>query len=55
MLQKLKKVIKKHGIVKVANDLGYKSTSTISYWIINGEIPRLALDKVKDYLTKKED
>lgn len=53
MLAKLKRVIKKDGILKVANDLGYKTQGTIYKWIRNNEIPRLAQDRVKRYLTRK--
>lgn len=50
MLKKIKKAISKHGILKVANDLGYRSHATIFYWIKINKIPNLAKEKVKQYL-----
>ena len=50
MLKKLVKLISLHGITKVSCDLGYRSPSTISHWQVNGEIPKTAKQKVKEYL-----
>lgn len=50
MLDKLKVLIKKYGIVKVSNDLGYKSINSIGQWIKNNRIPDKALINVRLYL-----
>lgn len=52
MLKKLERLIKEYGIAQIANDLGYRSTTTIRNWLNNGEIPALARVKVKNYLKK---
>ena len=52
MLRELKKVIKAKGIVKVADDLGYRSLNTINLWIKNKKIPDTATERVKKYLSK---
>lgn len=53
MLAKLKKLIKKHGIMRVSDELGYKTTGAIYKWLRNNEIPRLAQFRVKQYLKNK--
>lgn len=50
MIEKLKTLIFKIGIVKVANDLGYRSPATISYWIKINRVPIIAEQKVTQYL-----
>lgn len=50
MLEKLKKKIKKEGIVKVSSDLGYRSLNTIGLWIKANEIPKTATERVRVYL-----
>lgn len=54
MLKKLEKLIKKYGILKVASDLGYRSSTTLTHWITNGRIPDLAKEKVRTYLDAHE-
>lgn len=53
-MTKLKKVIKQKGVSAVAYELGYRSQNTIYKWIRNNEIPLLARDRVKKYLTKSK-
>jgi len=50
MLKKLQLVIKERGLIRVAMDLEYKSTATISKWLKDKRIPPVATDKVKSYL-----
>jgi len=50
MLKKLQLVIKEKGLIRVAIELDYKSTATISKWIKDKRIPLIAIDKVKTYL-----
>lgn len=52
MLAKLKKRIKKEGIIKVTSDLGYRSINTVNLWFKNNKIPSTAQEKVKVYLSK---
>lgn len=53
MLGKLKKIIEKEGMLKVSNDLGYRSQTTITNWIRNNKIPNVAKAKVETYLSTK--
>ena len=46
MLNKLKKLISKHGIVTVTFKLGYRSPNTVLHWVNNGAIPEIAKEKV---------
>lgn len=52
MLEQLKAVIQAKGMIKVTNDLGYRSSTTLRKWFNNGEIPKLAEARVKKYLAK---
>ena len=54
MIGKLKKLTEKKGLSKVASDLGYRSSATITNWFKKKSIPKLAREKVKNYLIKKE-
>jgi hypothetical protein len=53
MLAKLKKLIKLVGLTKVTNELGYRSVTTINKWFKNNEIPAIAQEKVRAYLSSK--
>lgn len=50
MIRQLKSRIKKHGINKVAFDLGYRSTSTLYNWLRENKVPNYAKSKVQNYL-----
>lgn len=50
MLRKLQQVINERGLIKVAIELDYKSTATISKWLKDKRIPSIATNKVKAYL-----
>ena len=50
MIGKLKRVIKKKSLKTVAKDLGYKSPSTIHYWLNNKKVPSYMKSTVKSYL-----
>jgi DNA-binding LacI/PurR family transcriptional regulator len=50
MLNKLKKLIKRHGIVVITGRLGYRSTQTVTHWLNNNHIPELAREKVKNLI-----
>ena len=50
MLKKLQSVINERGLIRVAVELDYKSTATISKWIKDKRIPSIATAKVKSYL-----
>jgi hypothetical protein len=52
-LMKLKKIIEKEGMPKVASDLGYRSNTTITNWINKKKIPKVAVAKVEKYLSTK--
>ena len=54
MIKKLKKIIEKKGYVMVANDLGYRSITTIKTWFKKNEIPVTAIEKVRAYLKEKK-
>lgn len=54
MLEKLKKIIKKHGVAKVASDLGYRSSMAVYGWVKKGKIPSIAEEKVKQYLKEQQ-
>ena len=50
LLAQLKAAVKKHGVVKVSSDMGYRSTNTIRNWIEKNKIPESAKVKVETYL-----
>lgn len=50
MLKKLRSVIKERGLIRVAIELDYKSTATLSKWLKDKRIPPIATNKVKAYL-----
>lgn len=54
LLKRLKAQVEKHGRLKIAMDLGYKSESTMNKWFTSGVIPALARDKVRAYLKGKK-
>lgn len=54
LVKKVNAKVKKDGITKVTNELGYRSTNTVRSWIKKNEIPVQAIDKVKTFLTPKK-
>ena len=54
MLEKIKKKIKLFGAVRVASDLGYRSTVAIQKWIVANKIPETAKERVKEYLKESK-
>lgn len=50
LITKLKERVEKKGVLIVADNLGYKSQSTVNKWIAANRIPDVAVKKVKDYL-----
>lgn len=55
MLREIKKAIKILGITKVAYMMGYRSPCTISHWIKNKRVPRLAQERVREFLRENKD
>lgn len=54
LVSKLKERVEKKGVLIVADNLGYKSQSTVNKWIASNRIPDVAVKKVKDYLRGKK-
>lgn len=50
MLKKLELIIRQRGLIRVAIELDYKSTATISKWLKDKRIPPIATNKVKSYV-----
>lgn len=53
MLSKLKKIIKKKGLLYVALGLGYSSDGAVRVWIKQNRLPSLAGQKVMAFLEKE--
>lgn len=53
LLKKVKAELQVQSMSQLATALGYRSQASINYWLSVGEVPKIAIPRVKKYFETK--